>query len=113
LKVLFDVNVPRRLRGLLLDDEVSTAQEEGWATLENGELLRAAEQAGFDVMITADQNIAYQQNLSLRNIAIIVLPTNDWSVLKYAGHEISAVIHAAKIKNFQILKIPRPSPPDA
>jgi len=101
------VNVPRRLRGLLLDHEISTAQERGWGTIENGELLRAAEAAGFDALITADQNIAYQQNLSSRTIAIVVLSTNDWSVLKDAGDLIVATVQAANPKSFQTVRIAR------
>jgi len=66
VNVLFDVNTPRKLRGSLRKHEVRTAQEQGWDTLTNGELLRAAEAAGFEVMVTADQNLAYQQNLTTR-----------------------------------------------
>jgi hypothetical protein len=77
MRVLLDECLPRRLKAELSEHEVRTAQEEGWAGLKNGELLRVA--AGqFDVLLTVDRNIAYQQNL--RGLAIgvlaMVVPTN-------------------------------------
>ncbi len=62
----------------------------GWGTLKNGELLRAAE-GHFQVLVTADQNLRYQQNLTGRTLAIVVLPTNDWTVLR----EMAATIEPA------------------
>ena len=80
MRILFDHNVPVTLRFRLLEHEVHTAFELGWAELENGQLLRAAKAALFEVMITADQNIIYQQNRETRTIALVVLSTNrrDW-----------------------------------
>lgn len=75
MKVLFDVNVPRPLRRHLPGHQVATSQERDWAELRNGDLLAAVE-ADFDVLLTADQNLKYQQNMAGRKIAIIVLPTN-------------------------------------
>jgi hypothetical protein len=75
-RVLFDHCVPRPFRDLLIDCNVSTAVEMGWERLTNGELLAAAQAAGFDVLVTADKSLQYQQNLQSRQIAIIELPTN-------------------------------------
>lgn len=75
MKVLLDACVPCPLRKLLPGHEVKTAQEQGWGLLKNGELLRMAEGA-FDVFITTDKRLKYQQNLKSRQLAIIVLPTN-------------------------------------
>ena len=105
MRVLLDVNVPRRLRRLLPGHEISTAQEQGWGRITNGELLQLAEQAAFDVMITADRNIAYQQNLSLRTIAIITLSTNDWSLLKHAGNQISGALERTTPNSFQVVRL--------
>ncbi len=72
MKVLFDHNVPRKLRRHLRVYAVRTAEEMDWNELVNGQLLRAAEDAGFDMMLTADQSIAYQQNLKGRKLALVV-----------------------------------------
>jgi hypothetical protein len=82
MKVLLDQGAPAPLRKALLRHEVKTAFECGWDELENGALLSAAEAAGFDVFITTDQNIRYQQNLAQRQIAIIVLSTTNWPRMK-------------------------------
>ena len=57
----------------------------GWHELENGDLLKAAEQGGFEVMVTGDKNLSYQQNLEGRKLALVVLPTIDWTALKRAA----------------------------
>jgi len=70
--ILFDNGVPRPLRKRLQPHRIVTTQELGWEQLKNGELLRAAE-ADFDVLITTDSNIKYQQSLPARDIALVVL----------------------------------------
>jgi hypothetical protein len=75
---------------------VSTAYERGWSTLKNGELLAAAEGQGFEVLVTTDRNLKYQQNLTSRTIAIIVLGTTSWPRIKSAaGLVVDAVVAAA------------------
>ncbi len=83
MRVLFDQGTPAPLRTFLVGHEVSTAHELGWSNLKNGELLAAAE-TRFDAFVTTDQNLRYQQNISGRNIAILVLPTTSWPKLR--GH---------------------------
>jgi hypothetical protein len=78
MKVLFDQGVPVPLRRALTGHSIETAYERGWSTLKNGALLAAAEQAGFDALVTTDQQLRYQQNLSGRRIAILVLGTTAW-----------------------------------
>jgi predicted nuclease of predicted toxin-antitoxin system len=73
LKILLDHNLDRRLKHFLTEYETATTQEQNWADVLNGELLRLAEENGFDVLLTADTNIKNQQNLSNRKIAILVL----------------------------------------
>ena len=75
MRVLFDTCVPRPLRKSLLGHEIKTAQEMGWDRLRNGDLIQVAEEA-FDVLVTSDQKLKYQQNLTGRKIGIIILPTN-------------------------------------
>jgi hypothetical protein len=90
LRVLFDQGTPVPLRRALSSHAVSTAFEMGWAELDNGELLNAAE-AAFDVSITTDQNLRHQQHLSGRRLAILVLPTTSWPVIQT---RVAAVVDA-------------------
>lgn len=82
MNVLFDNNVPAPLRHRLRGHTVSTARELNWHELRNGDLLTAAESSGFQLMVTGDKNLSYQQNLTRRTIAIVVLPTIDWLTLR-------------------------------
>lgn len=78
MKLLFDQGTPVPLRKVLSEHEVETAYERGWSRLQNGELIAVAERAGFEVFITTDRNLKYQQNLAGRRLAIVVLPTTSW-----------------------------------
>ena len=82
MPILFDQGTPLSLRDSLHEHVVKTAHQQGWSTLLNGELLRAADQAGFDVLVTTDKNLVCQQNLSGRKIAIVVLGRNRWSLIR-------------------------------
>ncbi len=76
-----DQGTPAPLRRELVDHTVSTAHELGWAQLNNGDLLQAAE-GSFDIFVTTDRNLRYQQNLTGRRLAILVLPTTSWPVIR-------------------------------
>jgi predicted nuclease of predicted toxin-antitoxin system len=78
MNILFDQGTPAPLRRAFPNAAVETVYERGWSTLQNGQLLAAAEQAGFDVFITTDQNLKYQQNLIGRHLTIVVLSTTSW-----------------------------------
>ena len=79
MHILFDKNVPVGVRRFLPKHEVQTVVDMQWPDqLENGELLKVAEQSGFDVLVTADQNIRYQQNLTGRKLSLLVLGSNIW-----------------------------------
>jgi predicted nuclease of predicted toxin-antitoxin system len=82
MKLLFDQGTPVPLRNHLPNHIVATAYEKGWSNLKNGDLLTLAEAKGFDVLITTDQNLRYQQNLSGRRIGVIVLLTTNWPRIK-------------------------------
>lgn len=84
MRVLFDQGTPVPLRKHLTEHHVSTAFELGWSSLENGELLHQAESEGFEVFITTDQNLKYQQDLSRRVIAIVVLSSTSWPRIQQA-----------------------------
>ncbi len=72
MKLLIDENLPRKIKNFLPEYEINTVQEMGWAGIKNGELLKLASEQ-FDVFITLDQNLQYQQNLRETTIAICVL----------------------------------------
>ena len=73
MKILFDHGTPAALRGSLSEHSVDRSAEVGWELLENGELIRRAEEEGYQVIVTTDQSMRYQQNLTGRNIALVVL----------------------------------------
>ncbi len=72
------------------------AEDLGWHALENGKLLTAAEQAGFDVLVTCDQNIRHQQNFSERKIALVVLSSNHWPTLRPVAGRIATAVDFAQ-----------------
>jgi hypothetical protein len=95
MRILFDQATPVPIRPHLEGHEVRTAAQEGWSTLKNGELLAAAEASGFDVFLTTDKNISYQQNLSNRKIAIVVLNQQQWPRLRPHVRLVLDAINAA------------------
>ena len=78
MRILFDKGTPRQLHRRLFGHEVETVQERGWDTLSNGDLLDRAEEAGFEALMTTDQSIRYQQNISNRRVAVVVLMNTAW-----------------------------------
>ena len=106
MHVLFDQGVPAPLRRLLPTHEISTAYECGWSTLKNGELLGAAEAQGFQVLVTTDTNLKYQQNLSDRSIAVVVLSTTSWPRIKASAAAIAAAVKSASVGTYAEVSIP-------
>ena len=78
MRILFDQGTPAPLRRFLGSHSVDTAYERGWSDLRNGDLLREAEKDGYDLLITTDQNIRFQQNLSGGRMGILVLLSTSW-----------------------------------
>ena len=87
--------MPQPLRSHLAEFEISTAQEMGWGRVKNGDLLKLAEDK-FDVFLTTDQQLKYQQNLKGRKLAILALSTNRWPQVKARTQEIIAAVLALK-----------------
>ena len=112
MRILFDKNVPVGVRRFLAPHEVRTVAELNWPPqLENGELLKAAEDAAYDVFITSDQNIRYQQNLSLRKLGLVVLTSNLWPSVRNCGSAIQAAVENATPGSFQTTTVPLPPLP--
>lgn len=105
MRILLDHGTPAPLRRALTDHTVSTAYEKGWAGLTNGELLAVAEE-GFDVLITTDQNLRYQQNLAGLQLAILVLPTTSWPRLSPHAAEIAAAVVSLRPGELQEWRFP-------
>jgi hypothetical protein len=89
--VLFDQGTPAPLRQTLAGHQVHTAYERGWSTLRNGEFLAAAEAAGYQVLVSTDRNLKFQQNLAARSIGIVVLLTTSWPRIQ---RKVGAVVEA-------------------
>ncbi|HSZ61576.1 MAG TPA: hypothetical protein VK828_07245 [Terriglobales bacterium] len=109
MRILFDKNVPVGVRRFLSGHEVRTFVEMRWhPQLENGELLKAVEEAQFDVMITSDQNIVYQQNLTGRKLALVVRGSNIWPIVSDHRSAILAKVDAATPGSYAFIEMPLP-----
>jgi predicted nuclease of predicted toxin-antitoxin system len=105
MKILLDECVPWPTHKLLTGHACATVQDLGWGGIKNGDLLQRAE-GEFDLFITSDQNIRYQQNLSGRRIAILELSTNDISRIQAASTLIKTAIDKIQPDEFRQLTIP-------
>ena len=112
MRILFDKNVPVGVRRFLLKHEVRTFAEMQWPDqLENGDLLKMAEQAAFEVLVTSDQNIQYQQNLAGRTLALVVLGSNIWPVVRQYSAAIMARVDGATPGGYDFIEMPLPPKP--
>jgi len=105
MKVLLDECVPWPLRKSLPGHECMTAQDRGWGGFSNGELLSVAEQE-FDLFVTSDQNLRYQQNLAGRRIAILELSTNDLRRLQAAATTLAVIVNEMKPSEYRHWDVP-------
>ena len=101
MKVLLDENLDHALRKLLSQYEVVSVAYMGWAGLKNGELLRTAEDNGIDVLLTGDGTLTYEQNLTGRRLAIVVLSAIQLPIIRQSLPEIIAAIDAASPGSFR------------
>ncbi len=106
MKVLFDQGTPAPLRKALSNHDVKTALECGWHALENGALLTTAEAHGFEVFVTTDQNLRYQQNLTRRRISIVVLNTTNWPRIEPHADLVARAVEGAVSGGFTEVAIP-------
>ena len=106
MRILFDQGTPVPLRRSLSGHDVATAYELGWSTVTNGDLIRLAEQEGYELLITTDTNLQYQQNLKDRNLAILVLTTTSWPRIRQVTDRIEATIALIETGGYEELSIP-------
>jgi hypothetical protein len=106
MKVLFDNGTPKPIAHKLSAHEVSFARRIGWHELENGELIKRAEAAGYQVLVSTDKNIRYQQNLSGRKIALVVLGNSQWPLVRLHLDRIAAAVNPATPGSYTEVEIP-------
>jgi hypothetical protein len=104
--ILFDNGTPRGLARFLVGHSVEEARGRGWDELSNGVLIDTAERAGFDLIVTTDKNIRYQQNLRARKIALVVLEHSQWPMVKLVAEKIVAVVNAAEPGSYLEVGVP-------
>ena len=105
MRILFDNNTPKPLRRYLTEHTVDTANEKGWAELRNGNLLDSAEREGYEIVITADQSMRYQQNIARRQVGVVVLLSNRWPEVQMRIEEIHAALEGIQPGEFRELPI--------
>jgi len=107
MRILFDNGTPNPIARSLVGHEVAFARQIGWNELKNGELLREAEEAGYDLLLTSDKNIRYQQNLFGRKIAIVVPGNQQWPDVRLHLELVLEAVNAATPGSFLEVEIPR------
>ncbi len=106
MKILFDQGTPVPLRHHLPDHTIATAYELGWQRLENGDLIATAESDGFEIIVTTDQNLRYQQNLTDRTISIVVLTSTSWPRIRKNMSAILSALDNLEPSSYVEVKIP-------
>jgi hypothetical protein len=106
MKVLFDNGVPWAARKCLQGHIVVSAYRIGWHELTNGELIRKAEDSGFQVLVSTDKNIRYQQKLASRKIALVILGNSQWPIVQLHLDKIVAAVNACTPGSYTEVEIP-------
>lgn len=106
MKILFDQGTPVPLRQYLPEYTVTTAYEQGWSDLANGQLLTSAEHAGYDLLMTTDQNLRYQQQVTGRRLAIVVLRSTSWPRIRHHITAIRPVVECIAAGGYEEIEIP-------
>lgn len=104
--ILFDHGTPAPLLSFLVGHTVTKTKDLGWDRLSNGELLKAAEEAGYEILVTTDKNIRYQQNLTGRRIALVVLANPRWPVVRRYVQRVVTAVNAASPGTYTEVDIP-------
>ena len=108
MRILFDHGTPSGIAAVLAGHAVTEAMDRGWDRISNGELLTLAQEAGFDVLLTTDKNLRYQQNLRNRKIAIVVLGNSTWRFVRPHLDRVLLAVNAATAGSYAEVDIPLP-----
>ncbi len=106
MRILFDHGTPSGIAGSLTSHEVTEAIERGWDRISNGELLSLAEAEGFDLLLTTDRRIQYQQNLTSRKIAVLVLGNSTWRIVRLYLDRVALAVNQATPGSYGQIDIP-------
>jgi len=106
MKILFDNGAPNPIARSLTGHEITFARRIGWHEMENGELIQRAEEAGYEVLLSTDKNIRYQQNLTGRKLALVILGNQQWPLVRLHLDRIAAAVNAATPGSFTEVEIP-------
>jgi hypothetical protein len=106
MKILFDHGVPKPIARSLTGHEVTYARRIGWHEMGNGELIQQAEEAGYEVLLSTDKNIRYQQNLTGRKIALVVLGNSQWPLVRLHLDKIAAAVNACTPGSYTEIVVP-------
>jgi hypothetical protein len=106
MRILFDHGTPGGIAGSLSPHEVTQAKQRGWDRISNGDLLKLAEEAGCDLLLTTDKGIRYQQNLTGRKIAIVVLGNSTWRIVRLYLDRVALVVNEATPGSYAEVHIP-------
>jgi hypothetical protein len=106
MRVLFDNGTPKPIARSLPQHQITYARKVGWHEFENGKLIRMAEEAGYDVLLSTDKNIRYQQNLAGRRIALVILGDSQWPRVRLQLDRIAAAVNAAVPGSYTEVEIP-------
>lgn len=102
MKIILDECVPSIVKRGLPHRDIVTVQERGWSGIKNGELLKLVV-AEFDIFITSDKNIRYQQNLSALDLVILLLPSNQVPVVEALLPEINSALDNISSREFIVI----------
>jgi hypothetical protein len=106
MKILFDNGTPRPIAQVLAGHEVSFSRKIGWHELENGELIQKVEDAGYELLLSTDKNIRYQQNLKHRTISLVILGSTQWPLVKRHLGAISEAVNSSVPGSYVEVPIP-------
>jgi hypothetical protein len=106
MRILFDNGTPNPIARSLAGHSVTFARQIGWQELENGELIQKAEEAGFELLLSTDKNIRYQQNLLGRKIALVILGNPQWPTVRMHLDKIVAAVNACTPGSYAEVDIP-------